>query len=154
MDHSALKRIYCSKKPAKTVRIQKFVEEISDFSFGCEHISVKHMFVFDYLPHFSSDNQDEEPIPYLTDTSCMDNVSYMSYLDNMCNFSYETQQEICTKHLFPLKRSQAKLQKIPIPKLLKGGMTASGPKERPSLLREPPAVLASKRSTTPLLADL
>ncbi len=33
MDHSALKRIYCSRKPAKTIHIQKFLEEISDFSF-------------------------------------------------------------------------------------------------------------------------
>ncbi len=39
MDQSALKCIYCSKKPAKTVRIQKCLEEISDFSFGFEHIS-------------------------------------------------------------------------------------------------------------------
>ncbi len=38
------------------------------------------MFVSDFLPHFSSNNKDEEPIPYLTDTSCLDNASYMSHL--------------------------------------------------------------------------
>ncbi len=82
MHHSALKHIYCSKKPAETVRIQNFLEEISDFSLDFKHISGKHMFV-----SFSSDNQDEEAIPYLMDTSCMDNISYMSDLDNMCNFN-------------------------------------------------------------------
>ncbi len=54
MDHSALKRIYCSKKVAKTVRIQKFLEKISDFSFDIEHISGKHMFVSDFLSRFSA----------------------------------------------------------------------------------------------------
>ncbi len=98
------------------------------------------MFVFDFLSRFSSDNQDEEPIPYLTYTFCLDNVSYISYLDSMCNFNYETQQGICTKHSFPLTRSQAKLQKIAIPSLFKGGMMASGPKQRPSLIRDPLAV--------------
>ncbi len=46
MDHSALKQIYCSRKPGKTIRIQKFLEEISDFSFDFQHISGKHMFLF------------------------------------------------------------------------------------------------------------
>ncbi len=57
--------------------------EISDFSFDFEHKSGKHMFVSDFLSHFSSDNKYEEPIPYHTDTSCSDNVSYMSYVDTM-----------------------------------------------------------------------
>ncbi len=55
MDHSALKRIYFSRKPAKMVRIQKCLEEISNFSFDFEHISGKHMFVTDFLSRFSSD---------------------------------------------------------------------------------------------------
>ncbi len=38
MDHSTLKRIYFSRHPPKTVRIQKFLEEISDFSFDSTHI--------------------------------------------------------------------------------------------------------------------
>ncbi len=90
IDHSALKHIYCSKKPAKTVRIQKFLKEILDFSLDFEHISAKHMFVSDFWSRFSSDNKDEEPIPYLTDTSLLANVSYMSYLDNMYDFNYDT----------------------------------------------------------------
>ncbi len=36
MDHSAFKRIYCSKKSAK-------MEKISDFSFDFKHISGKHV---------------------------------------------------------------------------------------------------------------
>ncbi len=42
MDHTALKSIYCSCMPAKTKRIQKCLEEISDFSFDFQHISGKH----------------------------------------------------------------------------------------------------------------
>ncbi len=38
-----LKCIYCSKKSAKTVRIQKCLEEISDFLFDIEQISDKHV---------------------------------------------------------------------------------------------------------------
>ncbi len=137
------------------VCIQIFLEEISNFSFNIEHISGKHIFVSDFLSHFSSDNQDEEPIPYLTDTSCLDNASYMSYLDSMCAFNYATNQGICTKHSFPLTRSQAKLQKIAITSLFKGGTMVSGPKQRPpSLLRDPPSVLAGKRSTALPPADL
>ncbi len=41
MDHSASRNIYCAEKPAKTVRIQKFLEEISDYSFTFEHVSGK-----------------------------------------------------------------------------------------------------------------
>ncbi len=54
--------------------IQKLLEEISDFSFDFQHISGKDMFVSDFLSHFSSDNRDEEPIPYLTDTSLLNNT--------------------------------------------------------------------------------
>ncbi len=91
------------------VRIQKFWEEISDFSFDFEH-----MFVANFLSCFSSDNKDEEPIPYLTDTTLLINISNMSYLDNMCDYNHDTQQGICTKHAFSVTRSQAKLQKIAI----------------------------------------
>lgn len=90
MDHSALKRIYCSKIAAKT-----------DFSFDIEHISGKYMFIYDFLSRFSSDNHDEEPIPYLTDTNCLRNESYMSYLETMCKNNYSTKKGICTaiKHI-------------------------------------------------------
>ncbi len=115
MDHSALKCIYCSKKPAKMVRIQKCLEKNSDFSFDIEHISGKHMFVSDFLSHFSSNNKDEEPIPYLTDTSSLSNDSYMSYLDDMCEYNYDTKQGYCTQYSFPLTRSKSKVQKIVLP---------------------------------------
>ncbi len=68
MDHNALKCIYCSQKPAKMVKIQKFLEEISNLLFDIEHISGKHMFVSDFLSRFSSDNTYEGQIPYLTDS--------------------------------------------------------------------------------------
>ncbi len=77
MDYSAVKRIYCSRKPAKTVRIQKFLEEISDFSFDFQHISGKDMFVSDFLSSFSSDNIDDEPTPHLTN-ACL---SWMPYVN-------------------------------------------------------------------------
>ncbi len=136
------------------VRIQKVLEEISDFSFDFEHISGKHKFVSDFWSRFSSDNKDEEPIPYLTDTSLLANVSYMSYLDNMCDFNYDTLQGICIKHTFPVTRSHAKLQKIAIPPLFKRGLTANVPTQKPCLLKDPPAVFAHKRSTALPLVDL
>ncbi len=99
MDHSVLKRIYCSRKAAKTI-------------FNFQHISGKHMFVSDFLSRFSSDNNDEEPIPYLMDTSLLNNASHMTQLDAICKFNYNTGQGICTSHSFPITRSRAKLQKI------------------------------------------
>ncbi len=96
MDHSALKQIYCSCKLAKTIRMQKYLEEILDFSFDFQHISGKHMFVSDFLSCFSSDNTEDEPIPYLIDTSLLTDASYMSQLDDICKFNYDTDQGICT----------------------------------------------------------
>ncbi len=147
MDHNALKCIYCSRKPTKTVRIQKFLKKISYFSFDFQHISGKHMFVSDFLSHFSSDNIDDEPIPYLTDTSLLHNALYMSQLDAICQFNYDTYQGICTSHSFPVTRSQAKLQKIVIPSLLKTDTASKGPSAKASILQDPPAVMARKRST-------
>ncbi len=72
----------------------------------------------------------------------------------MCDFNYDTLQGICTKHTFPVTRSQAKLQKISIPPLFKSGSTASVPTQKTSLLRHPPAVLAHKRSTVLPPVDL
>jgi hypothetical protein len=54
MDHSAIKHIYVSKKPPKTNRIQKFLEELSDYSFTTEHQSGKHMYISDFLSRYSS----------------------------------------------------------------------------------------------------
>ncbi len=63
------------------------------------------------LTCFSSDNKDEDPIPYLTDTTLLDDASYMSQLDAICQFNYDTFQGICRSHSFPLTRFQAKLKK-------------------------------------------
>ncbi len=82
-----LKRIYCSLKPAKTVRKQKFLEEISAFPVNFQHISGKHMFISDFQFSFSSDNIDDESI---TDTSLLHDASYMSQLDAICHFNYDT----------------------------------------------------------------
>ncbi len=136
MDHRALKRIYCSRKPAKTTCIQNFFEEISDFSFDFQHISGKHMFVSDFLSCFSSDNNDEETIPYLTDTSLLNNASYMTQLNAICKFNYNTGQGICTSHSFPITRLQGKLQKIAIPSLFKLSTDRPGTAAKASVLRD------------------
>ncbi len=99
--------------------IQKYLEEISDFSFDFQHITGKHMFVSDFLSWFSSDNNDEEPIPYVTDTSLLNTASYMTQLDAICKFNYKMGQGICTSHSFPITRSEAKMQKIEIPSQFK-----------------------------------
>ncbi len=154
MDHSALKRIWCSHKPAKTIRIQKFFEDISDFSFDFQHISGKHMFVSDFLSWFSSDNNDEEPIPYFTDISPLNNASYVSQLDAICMFNYNTGQGICTSHSFPITRSEAKILKIAIPSLFTPSTDRPGPAAKSRILRDPPAVLTRKRSTALPLLDV
>ncbi len=46
MDHRALKCIYCSRKPAQTVHIQKFLEEISDFLFNFQHVCNRFPILF------------------------------------------------------------------------------------------------------------
>ncbi len=89
---------------------------MSDFSFDIEHISVKHMFVSYFLSRLSADNQDQEPIPYLTDTQCLGNESYMSYL---CKYNYYNNSGKHTNHSFTLTRSQAKTQRIVLPSLFK-----------------------------------
>ncbi len=70
------------------------------------------MFVWDFLSYCSSDNTDEEPIPYLTDTKWLSNDSYMSDLDDMCDFNYDTKQRYFTQHAFPLTHSQAKVKQM------------------------------------------
>ncbi len=107
----------------KTIHIQKYLEEISDFSLD---------FLLSYfLSCFSSDNNYEEPIPYLKDTSLLNNDSYMTQLDAICKFNYNTGQGICTSHSFPITRSQAKLQNIAIPSIFK---PSTGLVQRPSQL--------------------
>ncbi len=105
------------------------------------------MFLSDFLSCFYSDNNDEEPTPYLTDTSLLNNASYMTQLDTICKFNYNMGQGICTSHSFPITRSQAKLQKIAIPSLFKPSTDRPGPAAKKSVLRDLPAVLTRKRST-------
>ncbi len=112
------------------------------------------MFVYDFLSRFSSNSIDEEQIPYLTDTTLLDDASYMSHLEDMCQFNYDTLQRVCTSHSFPLMRSQAKRQKIAIPSLFKTDQATSGPNPKASVLRDPPAIMASKRSTALAPIDL
>ncbi len=116
--------------------------EISDFSFNFQHISGKHMFVSDFLSWFSSDDKEDEPILYLTDTSLLKKRSIYIYL---CYIKYNTGQGVCTSHLFPITRSQAILQKIAIPSLFTP--SRDRPVVKASILRDPPAVLTRKRST-------
>ncbi len=92
------------------------------------------MFVSDFLSCFSSDNNDEEPIPYLTDTSLLNNDSYITQLDAICKFNYNTGQSICTSHSFPITRSQAKLQKIAIPSIFKPSIDRPGTTAKASIL--------------------
>ncbi len=76
------------------------------------------------------------------------NASYMSQLDAICQFNYDTCQGECTSHSFPVKRSQAKLQKIAIPSLFKTDTASTGSTAKASILRDPPAVMARKKLTT------
>ncbi len=106
------------------------------------------MFISDFLSRFSSDNKVEEPIPYLKDTSSLSNDSYMSYLDDMCAYNYDTKQVYYTQHSFPLTHSESKVQKIVLPSLFKSGKTASQSIQRPaSVLRDPSTIMTSTRST-------
>ncbi len=82
------------------------------------HLRKTHVWIRLPIP-FSSDNTDDEPIPYLTDTTLLNDATYMSQLDAICQFNYVTCQGVCTSHSFCLTRSQAKLQKITIPILFK-----------------------------------
>ncbi len=70
----------------------------------------------------------------------------MSQLDVICKFNYNKGQGICTSHLFPIIRSQAKIQKIAIPSLFTPSTDRPGPAAKTSILQDPPAVLTKKRS--------
>ncbi len=105
------------------------------------------MFVSDFLSYSSSQNEDEEPIPYLMDTSLLDKDSYITQIDNVCQFDYKTNSGLCNQHSFPLTRSQAKLHKVVIPSLFKADQSTTRSTQKASILRDPPADMASKRST-------
>ncbi len=144
MDHNALKSIYCSRHPHKTVRIQKFLEEFQTFFQFSTHIWQIYV-CSDFLSRFSSANKNEEPIPFLTKNSSLDTSSYMTKIDDLCQYDYVTNMGICL-HSFPLTRSQSKLQQVAIPNLFQPD--TSRPAHKASILRDPPAVMAGKRLTT------
>ncbi len=75
------------------------------------------MFISDFLLNISADNQDQDSIPYFTDTQCLCNESYISYLDSMCKYNYHTNSGVYTNHSFLLTRSQARVQRIVLPSL-------------------------------------
>ncbi len=93
------------------------MEEISDYSFTFEHVSGKNMFVSDFLSRFSDNNDDGEAIPFVTDTSILNNKNFMAVLNNKCKFDYSSNSGVCTGHCFPVTRSQTKSQKIQMPSL-------------------------------------
>ncbi len=68
----------------------------------------------------------------------------MSHLDNICQYNYKTNQGLCNLHSFPFTRSQAKLQKVAIPSLFGTAEATAKPSQKPSILRDPPAVMARK----------
>ena len=119
MDHSALKRILGSKKQAKTNRIQKYLEELSDFTFDFKHSSGKNMFISDFLSRFSAPNYDEEPIPYLTSIKHVTDSNYMAYLDKVCQYDPVSGKALCDgeNHAFPVTRSVTRQQGIVLPPL-------------------------------------
>ncbi len=80
MYHSALKMIYCSKKAVKTNRIQKYLEELSDYSFTIQHIPGIKMFISDYLLGFSSCNNMTDSIPFLTNRNNLSGNLYSNKL--------------------------------------------------------------------------
>ncbi len=148
MDYSALKHIYCFRKPAKTVLIQNFCRKFQTFHLISTISLASTCLSLISCRHFSSNNKDEEPILYLTDTTLLDDASYMFHLDGTCQFNYDTLQGVWTSHTFPLTRSRAKLQKIAIPSLFKTIRATSGPNPKASVL------IASKRSTALTSIDL
>jgi hypothetical protein len=116
MDHSALKRIYCSKKEPKTVRIKRFLEEITDYSFDICHQAGTKMFVSDFLSRFSTSDIKPEPIPYLTDISDLTPSAFMHYIDKHCLI--HTENPVCENNSFPvITRSSSRQQGIKMPPL-------------------------------------
>ncbi len=97
------------------------------------------MFVSDFLSRFSSANENEEPI---LKNSSLDTSSYMTKIDDLCQYDYIT--NICS-HSFPLTRSVSTLKQVAIPNLFQPD--TSRPARKASILRDPPAVMAGKRST-------
>ncbi len=102
MDHNVLNVSIVLTSLRKLSVFRNVWKKFLIFHLIFQHISGKHMFVSDLLSRLSSNNKDEEPIPYFTDTTLLDDASYMSHLDGICQFNYDTFQGVCTSHSFPL----------------------------------------------------
>ncbi len=84
VDNSALRMIYASKKESKT--IQKYLEELSDYSFTIEHSPGTKMFISDYLSRFNADNIETDSIPFLTSRNNLTGNLYMNNdISGACN---------------------------------------------------------------------
>ncbi len=62
------------------------------------------MYVSDFLSRFFTDHNNQEPIPFLTDTEILTGNQYMIYLDSKCKNNYVTNHVLCTDHAFPVTR--------------------------------------------------
>ncbi|MBL0686765.1 MAG: DDE-type integrase/transposase/recombinase, partial [Sulfurospirillum sp.] len=122
MDNSSLRMIYASKKESKTNRIQKYLEELSDYSFTIEHSPGAKMFISDYLSRFSAANEETASIPFLTSREDLTGNMYMNDTNITKASNNINNQPVCREdHSFPLTRSQAKAQNISLPGLFSAG---------------------------------
>lgn len=166
MDHSAIRRIYCSKGQPKTNRIQKYLEELSPFSMDIVHQSGTKMYLSDMLSR-QAGSTNEEPIPFLTSES-MTGLEYMALLDKECAWNHNKCIGKCSQHAFPLTRAEAKRLNVQVPDLFKpvrntqqtnsnvkssAQTTVSKPTKRrgrPPKQKAPPAALPTQQSPTPI----
>ncbi len=146
--------IYTSRKPTKTVRLQKFLEELSDFSFSFEHVSGKNMFVSDFLSRFSSNTEENEPIPFVMDCSELNSKNFMTYLDDKCKYDCKTNSGMCTDHSFPVTRSHSKAQNIQMPSLFSNPSTKLKNRTDPSVRKVNISIVSAKASSKALPAEV
>ncbi len=148
MDHSALTLIYNSRKQAKTNPIQKYLEELSDYSFTIEHIAVTKMFISDYLSRFSADNSKTDRISFLTSRENLTGNEYMNIdMSNGC-MNIGAQPVSRDEHSFPVTRSHTRAQNISLP-----GLFPAGGRARKAKSKAPkPASLQKPASTPPSIS--
>ncbi len=77
------------------------------------------MFVSNILSCFSSDNIDDESIPYYTDTSLQYDASYTFQLDAICQFNYDTCQGVVHLTCFLLQDLKPNFRKLQFQAFLK-----------------------------------
>ncbi len=134
MDHSALRNIYCTKKPAKTIRIQMFWKKYQiifsllnmflEKTCLCQTFCHAFQIIMMMLYHF------------LTDTSECTKRHFMAILDKKCKFDYLKNSGLCMGHSYPVTCSHTKSKKI----------------QMPSLFPNPPAKI--KRVTAPIVGKV